>query len=154
MSSPLFKTIPPLLANPSLLQKIFNPPLWGISGKPNPSLYKFLAACFYRKFSRPWCLLKKKNKKNVAINLKNRWVDNFFKFLYLGSFCFCYYNEYPVKQTAFLYLKLPFKPAFLVRFCYFWLFLIVFVISVFLFWLFLLYLLFVIKSLLVLFLNI
>ena len=23
----------------------------------------------------------------------------------------CYYNEYPVKQTASLYLKLPLKPA-------------------------------------------
>ena len=28
-----------------------------------------------------------------------------------------YYNEYPLKQTAFLYLKLP---AFMSVFCYFW----------------------------------
>ena len=30
-----------------------------------------------------------------------------------------YYNEYPVKQTTSLYLKLPLKPAFLVSFSYF-----------------------------------
>ena len=42
------------------------------------------------------------------------------KEILLVSFCFCYYNEYPMKQTAFLYLKLLFKPVFLVCFCYFW----------------------------------
>ena len=31
----------------------------------------------------------------------------------------CYYNEYPVKQTALLYLKLPLKPACFVVFLLF-----------------------------------
>ena len=44
----------------------------------------------------------------------------FFKFLYLGFILFLHfsiwylgYNQYPVKQAASLYLKLPLKPAFL-----------------------------------------
>ena len=33
----------------------------------------------------------------------------------------CYYNEYPLKQTAFLYLKSLLEPVFTaVCFCYFW----------------------------------
>ena len=41
----------------------------------------------------------------VAINLENHWVDDFsFKFLYLDSFCFCYYNESPVKQWTGFYM--------------------------------------------------
>ena len=84
---------------------------------------KFLAACFYRTFSRPWCLLKK----IVAINLENHWVDNFcLKFLYLDLFCLCtsvfrmllwwISSETIAFYTSSCLLNLP----FLVSFCSFW----------------------------------
>ena len=66
--------------------------LWPVEQKTSLLVYlkflplKFLIACFYRTFSRPWCLLKK----IVPMNLENYWVDNFWlKLLYSGSFCFC-----------------------------------------------------------------
>ena len=35
-----------------------------------------------------------------------------FHFVSALQYLDCYYNEYPVKHTAYLYLKLPSKPAF------------------------------------------
>ena len=37
-----------------------------------------------------------------------------FNFLSELQYLGCYYNEYPVTQTAFLYLELPLKRAFFV----------------------------------------
>ena len=65
--------------------------LWPVEQKTSLLVYlkflplKFLIACFYRTFSRPWCLLKK----IIPMNLENYLVDNFcLKLLYSGSFCF------------------------------------------------------------------
>ena len=81
-------------------------------------------AYFYWKFSGTWCLLKK----CIAMNVL-QWLDNFcLKFhyftlillLHFSTYLGCRHNEYPVKETASLYLKLPVKPAFFSVFLLFW----------------------------------
>ena len=81
-------------------------------------------AYFYWKFSSTWCLLKK----CIAMNVL-QWLDNFcLKFhyftlillLHFSTYLGCRHNEYPVKETASLYLKLPVKPAFFSVFLLFW----------------------------------
>ena len=43
-----------------------------------------------------------------------------FHFTSALKYLYCYYNEYSVKQTISLYLKLPLKPLFIIAFLYFW----------------------------------
>ena len=95
--------------------------LWQLKQKGSLLVYlkflllKFLIACFYRTFSRPWLLLKKVSQwisKDIDLTT---FVWSFFirvHFVFALQYL-CYCNEYPMKQTASLYLKLPLKPAFL-----------------------------------------
>ena len=81
---------------------------------------KFSHSLFFsQKLEKSLCLLKN----CIAVKPKNHWVDNIcLKFLDLCFILFLplsYYNEYAVKQTTLLYLKLPLKPNFMV-FLLFW----------------------------------
>ena len=88
-----------------------------------------LEANIFGVFISPWYLSLVKIQKNLwgkesqkslswRLCLKLLYSASFFSaFQYLQ----CYYNEYPVKQTASWFLKLPLEPAFYEEsFCYFW----------------------------------
>ena len=50
---------------------------------------------------------------NIIESLTFVWSFLFrFHFTFARQYLDCYYNEYPVKPTASLYLKLPLKSAF------------------------------------------
>ena len=82
--------------------------------------WSFLIACFYWKFRKTWYLLKK-TYCNESQKLSSQQVF-FFRFNFVSplQFLHCYYNEYPVKQTATFYIKFPLKPTFFSVFCLFW----------------------------------
>ena len=77
-------------------------------------------------------LLKNLGKLDVYWKTGFQWIQKIneltifvWSFFFKVSFCFCNngmltYYEYPEKQKASIYLKLPLKPKFFVRFYYFW----------------------------------
>ena len=80
----------------------------------------FLIACSYWKFRKTCCLLKNESQKLSSQQLV--FEDSFFKFNFVSplQYLHCYYNEYPEKQKASFYIKLPMKPTFLLCFCHLW----------------------------------
>ena len=84
----------------------------------------FLKACFYWKFRKTWFLLKMYcNECWKPLSQKLLLEVSLFKFHFVATLQYLdrYYNKYPVKQTALLYLKLPSSNLhFLMCFCYFW----------------------------------
>ena len=84
----------------------------------------FLKACFYWNFRKTWFLLKMYcNECWKPLSQKLLLEVSLFKFHFVATLQYLdrYYNKYPVKQTALLYLKLPSSNLhFLMCFCYFW----------------------------------
>ena len=54
------------------------------------------------------------NKSQKSLRQQLLFKVSLFQFAFVSAFQYldCCYNEYPVKQTTSLYLKLPLKPAF------------------------------------------
>ena len=65
------------------------------------------------------------NKSQKSLSQQLLFKVSLFQFDFVSAFQYldCCYNEYPVKQTTSLYLKLPLKPAFFFFFSLFLLFL-------------------------------
>ena len=82
----------------------------------------FIIACYYWKFRKTWCLLKK----CISMNPENHWVSNFcLKFLYVGFILLLHFSIFIImniqwsKQPHYTWICL-WKLHFVVWFCYFW----------------------------------
>ena len=82
--------------------------LWQVEQKGNLLVYlkflplKFLIACFYRTFSRPWCLLNK----SVPMNLENHSVTTLFEVSLFRFILFLHLSIYVITMNI-QWSKLP-----------------------------------------------